>query len=99
MPEAKIARMREQLVNSEIVEAQEGEDAGMGSTVTYADTKAGREMTYRLVPAMEADPRGGLLSIDSPVGQALAGAKPGDERTLDTPSGKRPIRIVSVEQS
>jgi transcription elongation GreA/GreB family factor len=33
------------------------------------------------------------------VGQALAGAKAGDERTLETPSGERAITIVSVEQS
>ncbi len=99
MLEAKIARMRDQLLNSEIVEeAHRGEGAGMGSTVTYADAKAGREMTYRLVPAMEADPGSGRLSIDSPVGQALAGAKAGDERALTTPGGKRQITIVSVEQ-
>ena len=99
MLEAKIARMRDQLLNSEIVEeAHRGEGAGMGSTVTYADSKAGREMTYRLVPAMEADPGSGRLSIDSPVGRALAGAKAGDERALTTPGGKRQITIVSVEQ-
>lgn len=99
MLEAKIARMRDQLLNSEIVEeAHRGEGAGMGSTVTYADAKAGKEMTYRLVPAMEADPGSGRLSIDSPVGQALAGAKAGDERALTTPGGKRQITIVSVEQ-
>jgi transcription elongation factor GreA len=99
MLEAKIARMRDQLRSAEIVEeATAGDGAGMGSTVTYADQKAGKELTYRLVPAMEADPRGGLLSIDSPVGQALAGASAGDQRTLATPSGERAITIVSVEQ-
>jgi transcription elongation factor GreA len=99
MLEAKIARMRDQLLNSEIVEeGQAGGGAGMGSKVTYADAKAGKEMTYTLVPAMEADPGGGRLSIDSPVGQALAGTKPGDERKLTTPSGERAITIVSVEQ-
>jgi transcription elongation factor GreA len=99
MLEAKIARMRDQLRSAEIVEeAADGDGAGMGSTVTYSDAKAGREMTYRLVPAMEADPRGGQISIDSPVGQALAGAKEGEQRTLQTPSGERAVTIVSVEQ-
>jgi transcription elongation factor GreA len=99
MLEGKIARMRDQLRSAEIVEqAEHGDGAGMGSTVTYADQKAGKEMTYRLVPAMEADPRGGQISIDSPVGQALAGAREGDQRTLETPSGERAITIVSVEQ-
>jgi transcription elongation factor GreA len=100
MLEAKIARMREQLRSAEIVEqAADGDGAGMGSTVTYSDEKAGKELTYRLVPEVEADPRGGAISIDSPVGQALAGAKAGEQRTLETPSGERAITIVSVEQS
>jgi transcription elongation factor GreA len=100
MLEAKIVRMRDQLMTAEIVEnAEDDGSAGMGSTVTYADQKAGREMTYQLVSATEANPGGGLISIDSPVGEALAGARAGDERTLETPSGQRTITIVSVEQS
>jgi transcription elongation factor GreA len=99
MLEAKIVRMRDQLRTAEIVEnAGDQAGAGMGSTVTYADQKAGREMTYQLVSATEADPSGGLISIDSPVGEALAGAQAGDERTLQTPSGERTITIVTVEQ-
>ena len=99
MLEAKIARMRDQLRTSEIVEAAAaGDGAGMYSAVTYADAKAGKEMTFTLVPAPEADPSAKKLSIDSPVGQALAGALKGDERTLQTPGGERAITIVSVEQ-
>ena len=56
MLEAKIARMRDQLRTSEIVEAANGDGAGMYSSVTYADAKAGKEMTFTLVPATEADP-------------------------------------------
>ena len=99
MLEAKIARMRDQLRTSEIVEAAAaGDGAGMYSAVTYADAKAGKEMTFTLVPATEADPSAKKLSIDSPVGQALAGATKGDERTLQTPGGERAITIVSVKQ-
>ena len=100
MLEAKIARMRDQLRTSEIVEAAgDGDGAGMYSAVTYSDSKAGKEMTFTLVPATEADPSQKRISIDSPVGQALAGASAGDERTLETPGGERAITIVSVEQS
>ena len=99
MLEAKIARMRDQLRTAEILEAADGKVAGMGSTVTYADEKSGREVSYKLVPAREADPSKGLLSIDSPVGRALAGAKAGATRTLDTPSGPRTMTVRSIEQS
>jgi len=100
MLEVKIARMRELLRSAEVVEAaQEGDGAGMGSTVTYADAGAGKELSFRLVPAPEASPAKGALSIDSPVGRALAGSKAGDELELDTPSGTRTVRVLSVEHS
>ena len=94
MLEAKIARIRGQLRAAEIVEAAEGDAAGMGSTVTYED--GGKERKFTLVPASEADPGKGRLSIDSPMGVALTGAKAGDTRSLETPKGARDVRIVSI---
>ena len=101
MLEAKIARIRGQLSVAEIVEAEAAEDgsAGMGSTVTWSDKESGRETTLRLVPGVEASPGDGTLSIDSPMGSALAGAKPGDTRTLETPRGPRTIEVLAVEHS
>ena len=100
MLEAKIARMHGQLRSAEIVEAAGGSSAaGMGSTVTYEDESSGNQMRFRLVPGVEARPGEGSLSIDSPVGRALAGSKPGDARTLETPGGARTIRIVAVEHA
>ncbi len=100
MLEGKIARMRDQLRTADIVEeVHAGDSAGMTSTVTFADKASGKQQTFQLVPAMEAKPGDGLLSIDSPVGQALAGSKAGDTRTLTTPSGAREIDIVAVQQS
>jgi transcription elongation factor GreA len=97
MLEAKIAGLREQLRTAEIVEGSEDGVAGMGATVTYADEKTGKELTHTLVPKIEADPSKGLISIDSPVGKALAGAKVGDAATLETPSGERTMRVLAVE--
>jgi transcription elongation factor GreA len=98
MLEVRIARMRELLRSAEIVEeAQAGEGAGMGSTVTYRDDKAGKELSFKLVPAPEARPSDGSLSIDSPVGRALAGSREGDEVALETPSGTRTVRVLGVE--
>jgi len=99
MLEAKIAGLRDQLRSAEIVEAADGDAAGMGTTVTYKDEKSGKELSHKLVPKVEADPAGGLISIDSPVGKALAGAKVGDAATLETPSGTRTMRVLAVEHS
>ena len=97
--EAKIAGLRDQLRSAEIVEHADGDVAGMGTTVTYKDEKSGKELSHKLVPKVEANPGAGLISIDSPVGKALAGRKVGDDATLETPSGTRTMRVLAVEHS
>ena len=97
--EAKIAGLRDQLRSAEIVEDADGDVAGMGTTVTYRDEASGKELSHKLVPKIEANPSAGLISIDSPVGQALAGSKVGDSATLETPSGPRTMQVLAVEHS
>ena len=100
MLELKIERLRAQLRSAEVVEAAAGgEGAGMGSKVTYLDEGSGREMAHTLVAEVEARPGDGLISIASPVGQTLAGARPGDRRELETPRGARTLKVVDVEHS
>jgi transcription elongation factor GreA len=99
MLEAKIGALHDQLRSAEIVAAADGEVAGMGSTVVYADGKTGKEMRHKLVPKLEANPTAGLISIDSPVGRALAGARVGDEASLETPAGPRTMRVLAIEHS
>jgi transcription elongation factor GreA len=100
MLELKTERLRGQLRSAEIVEVASGaEGAGIGSKVTYSEESGGREMTHTLVAEIEARPSDGLISIASPVGEALAGSVPGDRRTLETPRGRRSLKIVAVEHS
>ena len=100
MLELKIDRLRGQLRSAEIVQAASGgEGAGMGSKVTYADETSGREVTHTLVAEIEAKPSDGLISIASPVGKTLAGAAPGDRRTLETPRGTRTLTVRAVEHA
>jgi len=99
MLEVKIANLRDQLRSAEIVEAADGDVAGMGTTVTYKDESSGKELSHKLVPKVEANPTAGLISIDSPVGKALAGTKVGDAATLETPSGTRTMRVLAVDHS
>ena len=100
MLELKIERLRAQLRSAEIVDAASGgEGAGMGSKVTYTDETSGREVTHTLVAEVEARPGDGRISIGSPVGKTLAGATPGERRTLETPRGVRTLTVVAVEHS
>jgi transcription elongation factor GreA len=97
MLEAKISGMRARLLSAEIVETASGDGvAGMDSTVTYSDGTTGKEQTFTLVSANDAQPSEGRLSIDSPVGKALSGRRAGDTTTVATPRGNRVFTVVSV---
>src|ERR1044071_9813579 len=76
--ETKILRIREQLLAAEVRELETQTDTvGFGSTVEVEDADGGRRTSYTLVSAPEANPAEGKLSIDSPVGNALVGARVG----------------------
>jgi len=94
--ETKILRLREQLLAAEVREVEtQTETVGFGSTVEVEDA-SGKRTTYELVSAPQADPGAGRISIDSPVGKALSGARVGDERALQTPRGERKLKIVTI---
>src|SRR3954470_11084763 len=54
--ETKILQLREQLQNAKVVESAEGSDvAGLGSSVEVEDADSGRQTTYVLVSALDAN--------------------------------------------
>jgi transcription elongation factor GreA len=94
--ETKIARLRERISRSEIVEPPEGNGAvAFGSVVVVAD-EAGKEQTWTIVSSHEASPRDGRLSIESPVARALTGRRAGEETSIPLPRGSRRLRVLSV---
>jgi transcription elongation factor GreA len=94
--ETKILRIREQLLAAEVREVeQQTEVVGFGSTVEVEDA-GGRRTTYTLVSAPEAAPGDGKVSVDSPVGKVLLGARVGDERALTTPRGQRLLTVLTI---
>jgi transcription elongation factor GreA len=97
MLETKILRLRERLLRARIHTGDTGgEVIGFGSKVAVVDEASGREMSYTLVAAVSADPGAGKLSIDSPVGKALTGARAGDVVSVSTPKGDRKLKVTSV---
>ncbi|RMG47542.1 MAG: transcription elongation factor GreA [Acidobacteria bacterium] len=70
--------------------------AGFGSIVDVVDVDSGEERRYELVAAEDGDPANGKLSINSPIGRALAGCSEGDLVTVRAPSGERTLEIVRV---
>jgi transcription elongation factor GreA len=94
--ETKILRLTERLRNAEVVEGGAEGVARVGSTVELRDEESGKTRTYRLVGATEADVAQGLLSVESPLAQAVVGRSEGDEVTSETPRGEKRYTLVSV---
>ena len=92
--ETKIARLTERLRNARVTEVETGAAVvTFGASVEVLDEESGRTTTYTIVGPTEADVGSGRLSAESPVGQALLGAAPGDVVAVPTPRGERRLRV------
>jgi transcription elongation factor GreA len=96
--ETRIKRLQERLRGATVVDGSATPDGvvGFGSTVEVRDEQSGRVATYTLVGAAEASARDGRLSIESPVAEALLGAREGDAVSVETPGGPRTFHVVRV---
>jgi transcription elongation factor GreA len=68
---------------------------GLGSEV-HLNESGGTAIVYRLVMPEEADAAKGLISPSSPIGRALLNKEPGDEVTVQTPTGVRHFEITKL---
>jgi len=68
----------------------------IGSTVVVKQNGKKRE-TFTIVGAAEANPKAGLISNESPLGQALLDHKVGDEVEVIAPAGVLSFRIIKIK--
>ena len=69
---------------------------GVGSKVTVQEEDFDPEV-FHLVGAAEADPRGGKISNESPIGRALLDHRVGEVIEAETPGGKIKFKILKIE--
>jgi transcription elongation factor GreA len=95
--EGRILTLDNILRNAIIIE-EEGprETVGLGSYVTIVEGTAPPE-TYYIVGSAEADPTKGLISNESPLGQALMGRKIGERANVNAPDGVLVFEIVDIQ--
>jgi transcription elongation factor GreA len=67
----------------------------IGSQVVVQEDGGERE-TYKIVGTAESDPRGGLISYESPLAQALLERGAGEEVVVNAPVGSLRFRIIDV---
>ena len=69
---------------------------GLGSTVTLLDLDSNEELRYELVLPEVANLAQGLVSVASPIGRGLLDRRPGDQVTIQIPSGRRRFDVLDV---
>jgi transcription elongation factor GreA len=96
--EARIAQLERLAESASIVESGRGsgDAAGLGSIVRVTDA-TGRGFEYELIGRRGVDSTSRQVSLASPIGKALAGARPGDVAHVALPNGGvRELRVVDV---
>jgi transcription elongation factor GreA len=97
MTQRRIDELEAMLRNSIVIDDAQTRAGivGLGSRVTVDFD--GDEETYTIVGAIEARPTAGMISNESPIGQALIGKRVGQTTQVATPGGLTPIKILRVE--
>ena len=92
--EARIAELEAQIKHARIMDESEmnSEHVHVGSKVKVS--AGGKEFTYVISGATEADPFNGKISNESPVGKALMGLKVGEKNEAILPNGSVIIYTV-----
>ena len=68
----------------------------LGSSVAVED-ETGRKHSFFIVTSIEADAARCYISLDSPVGAALLGRRPGESVSVAVPRGQRQFTVLLVE--
>ncbi|MDR2387467.1 MAG: transcription elongation factor GreA [Deltaproteobacteria bacterium] len=96
--EGRIGELQTQLATSQVEEIKGPYSRCVfGATVTLEHVDTGDEKTYTLVGPYESAPENGLLSVATPIGQALLGREEGDEVRVNTPRGPQDFVIVTIK--
>ena len=95
--ESRIAELEKALLTAKVVDHVTGGGAQLGSKVGLVDLEFDEDLTVKLVGAFEADPANDLISVASPLGEALVGRTKGDEIEVKAPGGMTRYRLTSVE--
>ena len=97
--EANVRKLEDVLSRAEVIDPRkfDGPRIRFGATVTLQDEERDEEMTYQIVGDPEADIDQNRISVNAPLGRALAGREEGDDVKFKTPRGERRLSIVVVE--
>ena len=98
--DSRIRYLERMIRTAKVIKVQEQADAvGLFDTVTIYNEMLKKEMTVRIVTTLRQDALKGLISKESPVGQALMGHRVGDRvQVAVSPKLKYTVEIRSIEK-
>jgi transcription elongation factor GreA len=96
--ESRIALIEKILRNAEVIDEEDldADNISIGSKVRILDMEFNEEVEYLIVGSTEADPAGGRISNESPLGMALLSKKCGDTITVDAPQGSLQYKVLEI---
>jgi len=98
--EAEITRLQATIRTATVVADDEitTDRVSIGTAVQVKDLEDGETYEYAIVGANEADPFQDKISIDSPVGAGLIGARKGETVTITIPAGVMQYKVLGIRK-
>lgn len=90
-----LSRRLSQLMNIDVDNVPE-DRVGFGSRIKVRDTETGDEEEYVLTLGDHVDFDKSEISMESPIGKALLGKRPGDEVLVTLPAGRLRYEILAL---
>lgn len=96
--EDKIAELENKLKHARIIDESEIDTkvVQIGNTVKVHDVEFDEDVTYTIVGSTEVDLLNNKISNESPIGQALLGAKNGQTVEAKAPNGIMKFKVLSI---
>lgn len=92
--ETRITEIEDILLNADIIKNVKKSKISLGNTVELKKGK--KNVVYKIVGPVEADPLEGRISNESPIGSAIFGKKVGEKVIVVTSKGKVEYEIISI---
>ncbi len=98
--ESRISELKGILGSAEFIDESEipTDKIGIGSIVSVKDLDMDEDWEFTLVGSYEANPETDQISNESPIGEALFGALPGDVVEVEVPAGKLKYQVISIRK-
>lgn len=93
---SRVEELQDVLARAKVIKQSSNKSTvKVGSKVTAKHN--GKQVSYQIVTAWEADPMENKISSESPIGKAFLGKKQGDTIQVEVPAGSQTYELLKIE--